>query len=385
MKIKYSNLVFKPKEINEEQHTIRAVFSTADVDRHGEIVDQKSWILDDFMKNPVVLFGHDHYSPPVGMITGLGYNSEGNLEGTVKFAANEYPFANVVWNLYKGGFMKAFSVGFSSGKYDVVEDQVILKDNTLYEISTVSVPANAMALAKSKGLNVQALEDKFLEVDKTTRENAEAKAAIAEKIEEEDEEETIIEEVKDCEGCEQKDCPCKKPKVEEEPVVVEEAAEEESTEEEKAVVATEEKGEVADEMSDMDEMEKKWNNMEAVYDIFGAFARVYYDEETPAGDFSKLLKETGELFIAHAGGGDAAKTAVEAFVKDNSKTLLEILSENSKKEEVKVEKTTPRVNITEISIKVETPAVRITVPAKGANKAKLINKAVRALLAEKRK
>jgi len=281
--------------------------------------------------------------------------------------------------------MKAFSVGFSSGKYDVVEDQVILKDNTLYEISTVSVPANAMALAKSKGLNVQALEDKFLEVDKTTRENAEAKAAIAEKIEEEDEEETIIEEVKDCEGCEQKDCPCKKPKVEEEPVVVEEAAEEESTEEEKAVVATEEKGEVADEMSDMDEMEKKWNNMEAVYDIFGAFARVYYDEETPAGDFSKLLKETGELFIAHAGGGDAAKTAVEAFVKDNSKTLLEILSENSKKEEVKVEKTTPRVNITEISIKVETPAVRITVPAKGANKAKLINKAVRALLAEKRK
>jgi hypothetical protein len=41
-------------------------------------------------------------------------------------------------------------------------------------------------------------------------------------------------------------------------------------------------------------------------------------------------------------------------------------------------------NNTEFSIRVETPAVRIAVPAKGANKAKLINKAVRALLAEKR-
>lgn len=389
MKIKYSNLVFKPKEINEEQHTIRAVFSTADVDRHGEIVDQKSWILDDFMKNPVVLFGHDHYSPPVGMITGLGYNSEGNLEGTVKFAANEYPFANVVWNLYKGGFMKAFSVGFSSGKYDVVEDQVILKENTLYEISTVSVPANAMALAKSKGLDVSPLEQKFLEVDKTTREKAEEKAALTETVTTEEEEVEI--EVKDCEGCEKKDCPCKQPKVEEE-VVVEETAEETTTdtEEEKSLESVEEKGEVEDEMADMDEREKKWNNMEAVYDIFGAFARVYYDDNTSAGDFNKLLKETGELFIKHAGDANAAKAEVAEFVKDNEKTLLEILSENSKSldEEEEVEETVTKsssVNTTEISIKVETPAVRITVPKKGANKAKLINKAIRALLVEKRK
>ena len=48
--------------------------------------------------------------------------------------------------------MRAFSVGFSSDRVDIIDDQVILRDNTLYEISTVSVPANQMALAKSKGL-----------------------------------------------------------------------------------------------------------------------------------------------------------------------------------------------------------------------------------------
>lgn len=177
MKLKYSNLDFTPSSINEEQYTLRAIFSTADVDRHGEIVDQKSWILDDFEKNPVLLFGHDHSQPPVGKIIDLMYNQAGDLEGTVKFAAKEYPFANVIWNLYKGGFMKAFSVGFSAGKVDIVDGTIVLRENTLFEISTVSVPANAMALAKSKGIDVTALEDKFVE-PVATKEEAEASATI---------------------------------------------------------------------------------------------------------------------------------------------------------------------------------------------------------------
>jgi HK97 family phage prohead protease len=201
MKIKFANLDFTPKDINEEQHTLRAVFSTGDVDRHGEIVDQKSWILNDFLKNPVVLFGHDHSQPPVGMITGLGYNNDGNLEGEVKFAAVEYPFANVIWNLYKGGFMKAFSVGFSAGKVDIVDDQVILKDNTLYEISTVAVPANAMALAKSKGFDVSALEEKMVEQQKCaeckTKEDTEITTETEETAEKKPEEVVApVEEVK---------------------------------------------------------------------------------------------------------------------------------------------------------------------------------------------
>lgn len=412
MKYKYSNLDFTPKEINEQSYTIRAVFSTGDVDRHGEIVDQKSWILDDFMKNPVVLFGHDHYSPPVGKIVGLGYNSEGNLEGEVKFAAEEYPFAKVIWNLYKGGFMKAFSVGFSAGKVDVVDDRVILKDNTLYEISTVGVPANAMALAKSKGLNVQALEDKFLEVEKSERERLEEKSVetIAE---------VVAENCKDCGKAVEKDCPCNNKPVEEAPIVepvvetvpAEPVVETTTTEttEEKSIV---EKGEVADEMSDMDEREKKWKNMEAVYDIFGAFARVYYDDSTPAEDFNKLLKETGELFIKYSSGSDDSTKAIEEFSKGIKTSLIDLALEQNEKSgrvlskdnrskvesavealqkvldaDTKKEDDTKTIseNTTDFEfIKVETPAVRISIPKKGKSKGKMINKAIRRLLAEKR-
>lgn len=342
--MKYTTLAFKPKEINEEQHTLRAVFSTGDVDRHGEIVDQKSWLLDNFMKNPVVLFGHDHYSPPVGMITGLGYNSDGNLEGTVKFAADEYPFAKVIWNLYKGGFMKAFSVGFSSGHVDIIDDQIVLKDNELFEISTVAVPANAMALAKSKGIDVKPLDEKFLEQEKTAREKAEDKAKEEEQTEEETVEEAEVEEK--CGECGeiQKDCPCKKPK----PAPVEEE------EEAPAEVATEEETveETVEEAPAEDEEKEVETEIQKAADVI-----------------VESVKEGRVLSKANRGKVQSAVDALQALLDADAKEDKDVKSENS----------------TDSFIKVETPAVRISVPAKGANKAKLINKAVRALLAEKRK
>lgn len=189
MKLKYASLKITSKDINEEKHSISAVFSTGDVDRHGEVVDQKSWLLDDFLANPVVLFGHDHSQPPIGKINNLGYNKEGNLAGEVQFAAEEYPFANVIWNLYKGGYMKAFSVGFAAGMVDIIDNQVILKENTLFEISTVAVPANAMALAKSKGIDCDALEAKYLEDGEKKEAEDDAPAEEIEEKKEEAEEE----------------------------------------------------------------------------------------------------------------------------------------------------------------------------------------------------
>lgn len=171
MEMKFTKLAFTPKTIDIDAKTITAVFSTDDVDRHGEIVDQKSWNLEDFKSNPVVLFSHKHDQPPVGRVISIGYGMDGkSLEGTIQFAADQYPFANVIWNLYRDGFMKAFSVGFSSGRVEMLsEGGVVLHENTLYELSTVSVPANAMALAKSKGLDISALEEKIKEVETETK------------------------------------------------------------------------------------------------------------------------------------------------------------------------------------------------------------------------
>lgn len=296
MKFKYANFDFKPKEINEERKSLRATFSTSDVDRHGEIVDQKSWNLTDYLKNPVVLFSHRHDQPPVGKIVGLGYNSDGNLEGEVQFAANEYPFANTIWNLYKGGYMKAFSVGFSAGNSDVVDGRVVLKDNTLYEISTVSVPANALALAKSKGLDTSALEEKFLEIGDDTVDVSE------------------------------KDCPCNKKPDENAEVAptTEETAEEDSPE--KEVSAKSESSDsgnacetISEVLSEEDARKAKYENFKRVDQLYYAFYEVYFESETPVDEFDTLLQE----YISLLGGGDTKSKIANKSIEDISDVMIE--------------------------------------------------------------
>lgn len=158
--LKYKNLDFQIKEINEEEYTIKGVFSTGDVDRHGEVVDQKGWDLSAFLRNPVVLFAHDHYQPAIGKVISIGLNLQDQLEGVVKFAVEEYAFARTIFNLYKGAYMKGFSAGFINNEIAEREDgTIVLVRNQLIEMSAVNVPANALALAKAKGIDTKALED----------------------------------------------------------------------------------------------------------------------------------------------------------------------------------------------------------------------------------
>lgn len=158
--LKQKELIIKLSEVDRENGIISATFSNALQDRHGEIVDQNSWILTEYLLNPVLLFGHDHYQPAIGRVENLKLDENGNLSGNVRFAIKEYDFANTIFNLYAGGFMSAFSVGFESLEptYDASVDTVVLKQNVLYEISAVNVPANALALAKAKGIETQPVE-----------------------------------------------------------------------------------------------------------------------------------------------------------------------------------------------------------------------------------
>lgn len=157
-------LLFSAKDIDEEQHIIRGVFSTAGEDRHGEIVDQNGWQLKEYMDNPVILFAHDHYTPAVGSAIELDKDGSGNLAGAIKFAVDTSELAMTLWKLYSQKVMRAFSVGFMNTKMEIdpQDDTIILRENVLFEISCVNVPANAMALAKSMGIDTDPLE-KFLQ------------------------------------------------------------------------------------------------------------------------------------------------------------------------------------------------------------------------------
>lgn len=159
---KYASLNIKVKDVNADLFQIRAVFSTPMQDRHGEIVDQKGWDLQYFLLNPVVLWAHDQMSPAIGKVIDIAI-VDGNLEGTIQFAAAEYEFAKTIYNLMAGGYISAISVGFANNKwqYDETNDQLILLQNELYEVSVVNVPANALALAKSKGVDISVIEKKI--------------------------------------------------------------------------------------------------------------------------------------------------------------------------------------------------------------------------------
>lgn len=153
-------LYFQVKATDDTQYIIRGIFSTPDIDRHGEQILQNGWKTDEYMLNPVVLWGHDQWTPAIGKMIELGYDADGNLAGAIQFAVEEYEFAKTIYNLYKGQYIRAFSVGFMNDVWEVDEskDVVVLKENTLYEVSAVNVPANAMALAISKGLDLAPLE-----------------------------------------------------------------------------------------------------------------------------------------------------------------------------------------------------------------------------------
>lgn len=147
-------LHFKLATVDKANRIINGVFSTMAEDRHGEVVDQLGWNLKEYLLNPVVLFGHDHSKPAIGKAVNLSITQNG-LEGSIQFA--ETPLALEIFSLYEGGYMSAFSCGFRNDlyEYNTDEDKVVLRENTLYEISCVNVPANAYALAKSKGLELK--------------------------------------------------------------------------------------------------------------------------------------------------------------------------------------------------------------------------------------
>jgi HK97 family phage prohead protease len=156
----FKTLYLTDIKADDSDYRISGVFSTDDVDHHNDIIDQDGWDLEIFKSNPVILFGHNSWQPPIGRAENLHFDKSGNLAGDIVFAADEYEFAKTIYNLYKGKFMRAFSVGFRNKEYEVNREDrtVTLTKNLLMEISCVSIPANARALAKQEGIDLNALE-----------------------------------------------------------------------------------------------------------------------------------------------------------------------------------------------------------------------------------
>jgi HK97 family phage prohead protease len=128
----------------------RFIISTNGVDRDKDVVNVAGWNTDNYKKNPVVLFGHDYRSLPVGKCPKLD-GKKNALEADVEFASAEiYPFADTVRRMVDGGFLRAASVGFKPIKYLYNEERrgIDIEEAELLEWSIVPVPANPECLVR---------------------------------------------------------------------------------------------------------------------------------------------------------------------------------------------------------------------------------------------
>lgn len=148
------------RSFDDATRTIIFVASSEAEDRYGDIIRVKGWKTDNYMKNPVFLWGHRSGDPPIGKCVELHMEggSKPALVQKIEFASKDvYPFADTIYQLYKGKFMNAVSVGFmplerpkpimdkdgeETGGYE-------FSNQELMELSAVPIPANAEALQRA--------------------------------------------------------------------------------------------------------------------------------------------------------------------------------------------------------------------------------------------
>ena len=146
------------------------IMSDETIDRDGEIILVDGWDLRNFRKNNVLMFGHRHDIPAIGVV-GQAVTEDGKLRAKhVRFASpGVYELADVVHGLVDDGILKAVSVGYipkerehpsqddDKGSLKKQKPKILTKQAELYELSIVNVGSNPNALRAIKSAFEKAL------------------------------------------------------------------------------------------------------------------------------------------------------------------------------------------------------------------------------------
>lgn len=151
----------------EDGLQIDFIISTQTVDRDQDSISINGWQLDNYRKNPVVLWAHDSRQPPVAKSLSEWIQDE-KLKSTAQFTPKDLnPFGYMTGQMYLKGFLNAVSVGFRSQEAKWAADEqnrpwgIDYFKQELLEYSSVPVPANPEALidAKSAGIDLDPMLD----------------------------------------------------------------------------------------------------------------------------------------------------------------------------------------------------------------------------------
>lgn len=147
----------KAVSIDKEKHTAIFVMSTSSVDRHGDVVEQESWMLEHFMKNPAFFWGHRSNDFPLGKWLRVWLEADPEnvgkqmLVGEAEFAVDVHEDIQRAWDHVVRGDLNMVSVGFIPHvvDYDENTDCFVLKQCELMECSLVGIGSNRRATIKS--------------------------------------------------------------------------------------------------------------------------------------------------------------------------------------------------------------------------------------------
>jgi len=147
------------------------VVSDETLDRYNEVIVASGWKLDNYVRNPVFQNSHQYgdiiYTIGRALITEVRTVADRKvLFQRVEFATEANPIAKIAYNLYKGKFLNAVSVGFIPVQWEMGEPggQFARRytEQELLEVSAVGIPANPNALAlglKAGALSKQQIRD----------------------------------------------------------------------------------------------------------------------------------------------------------------------------------------------------------------------------------
>src|SRR5262245_37258474 len=130
------------------------------LDRYKEVIVASGWRLENYLRNPVIQNAHQcgDIIFTIGRAEKTWVSGNALLQ-TWRFASNQNPFAKIARDLYRGGFLKAASVGFIPIKWEdgtgVTGDSPVpvggsptasaftrrYTEQELIEVSAVGIPA----------------------------------------------------------------------------------------------------------------------------------------------------------------------------------------------------------------------------------------------------
>lgn len=130
-------------EDEHDKEALHFVASTADLARDNIIITSDAWELENYLKNPIVLWAHRYDSLPIGRAR--PHSKSGVLHAEIVFDPND-AFAQEVARKYRDGFLNAVSVGWRTLESHREGQREVVTKAELLDISAVPVPGDPNAL-----------------------------------------------------------------------------------------------------------------------------------------------------------------------------------------------------------------------------------------------